>query len=81
MYRAKFFEVTPHHRVLVRVHHHRGLVALRQLDQRLGFARVEQQMVAVHVQPAIGYALVTVGTVGVGAWNNHDVDFFKQRLQ
>ena len=71
---AEFFKKAADHGVLMRINHHGGLIVARQSGQRLRFWRVEQQMVAVHVQPASGCALVVGSAVRIGARNDQHVD-------
>ena len=74
-------QVRTHGCVFVRIQHHRGQVVAREAGQRLGFGRVEQQMIAAHVATACRGVFAPVRAVGIGARNNHHINAFQQRLQ
>ena len=72
--RAEFLQKAANHVVLVGIHHNGRLVVAREPCQCLSFRRVEQQMVAVHVQPARSDALVAGRAIRIGTRNNQHID-------
>ncbi len=81
LHALELFQVAAGDCELMGIQHCQGPVIPAELGKGLGFRRLQQQVVAVHVQ-AVGSGAPSGGSpIGIGTWHQQYVDLVEDRRQ